>query len=316
MNRRVGTLGRIGASLALVALAIWWVDAGRLRETLAQLTLGGFLLVVAFHTGDRLLMAFKWQRLLAARHEGLPLAEATRAYYISSFAGVFLPMTVGADLVRLGALRSNRVGAGRLAASIAVERALGAVSQILFSLLAVALVIALQLRSDVPFGWLAVALVVGTVVAMAAMPLSFRWAAALARRWSDREGALGKLGGLAHEYAGWREHPAAMRRFFLLTVLEGLFPIVTYLVAARALGVATDAVEMTAVVPLVYLLARMPIGFGGIGLEQGGFAAVAVAMGLMAGADALAVSFLVSPLALLVALLPGAVAWILARQRA
>jgi len=41
----------------------------------------------------------------------------------------------------------------------------------------------------------------------------------------------------------------------------------------------------------------------------------AVAMGLMAGADALAVSFLVSPLALLVALLPGAIAWMLARQR-
>lgn len=315
MQRRLSLALRIGLSLALVALAVWWVDTAELRTALGRLTFWSLLPVVAMHTGDRLLMAFKWQRLLAARHGGLGLAEATRAYYVSSFAGVFLPMTVGADLVRVGALRNHRIGSGRLVASIVVERALGAVSQALFALLAVALVVALQLRADVPFGWLAAALALGTMAALAAIPLSFRLAHRLADRWEEHEGTMAKVGRLAREYAGWRAYPGPMRTFFLLTLLEGLFPIATYWVAARALGIAADAVELTATVPLVYLLARLPVSFGGLGGEQAGFAAAAATVGVMSAAQALAVSAVVSPFALLVALLPGAALWLVQRGR-
>ena len=74
------------------------------------------------------------------------------------------------------------------------------------------------------------------------------------------------------------------------------------------------AVELAAVVPVVYLVARLPISAAGIGVEQGGFAYAATWLGLMAHAPAAAISFLVSPITLLIALLPGLAAWVRARR--
>ncbi len=311
-NKRLGVALRIGASLALVAGVLWWADPQEVAARLVGVSLTGFSIVVLLHTGDRLLMAYKWRRLLRARDLPIGHGEAIRVYYVSSFAGVFLPMTVGADLVRLGAMRRSEISSSNLVASIAIERALGAVSQGLFCLLSLGLIASLRLKLEVPFAGLAALVGAMVVILTLTMPLSFRLAKALDERWSGRPGLLGKLAVLAHEYAAWRRHPREIWLFLLLTLLEGFFPILTYVAAAGALGVPTTVVEMTAVVPIVYLIARLPVSLGGLGAEQGGFVVAAALVGI--GKDsALAMSFLVW-FALLVALLPGAVAWLLARR--
>ena len=153
------------------------------------------------------------------------------------------------------------------------------------------------------------------LILSSSLPLSFRIAASARRRLASRPGLAGRLGALAGEYAGWRDHPREIWIFLLLTLIEGVFPIATYLAAATALDVPTTAVEMAAVVPVVYLVARLPISAAGVGVEQGGFAYAAAWLGLMAHAPAAAISFLVSPITLLIALLPGLVAWVRARHR-
>lgn len=315
MTRRPGPASRIAVSVALMAAVVWWVGPADLWGSLRRVSLGGFVAVVLVHTGDRLLMAFKWQRLLQVRAPGLTAGEAVRAYYVSSFAGFFLPMTVGADLVRVSALHGGAVESRPLIASIAMERTVGAVSQTLYCALSVVLLVVLQLGTRVPVAWLATAVIGMIVLAAVGLPLSFWLARGVDARLATSAGVAGKLAGLAREYASWQDHPQAIRQFFLLTLIEGLFPILSYLAAARALGVPASLVEMTAVVPLVYLISRMPIGVGGIGAEQTSFAGSAALLLGMAADDAAAISFLVSPLALLVALLPGAVAYVLMHRR-
>lgn len=316
MTRRAGTIVRVGSSLALVGLVVWWAGGAELGGTLAGVGLGGLAGVAALHTGDRLLMAFKWQRLLAARGLGLPLGQAIRAYYVSSFAGVFLPMTVGADVVRVAALRGGPIGSGTLIASIAVERAIGAVSQAVFCAVSLGLIVAIRAGSEVPVGALAGIVATALLALTLALRVSFGSAEWLASALGERPGLLGKLASLADEYASWRRHPRAIRTFFWLTILEGLFPILTYRVAAAAIGVEVTVVEMAAVVPLVYLLARLPfLGIAGVGPEQAGFAVAAAALVGLTPADGAAISFLVSPIALLLALLPGAVAYVMMRRR-
>lgn len=311
LNQRLGVALRIGASLALLAGVLWWANPREVAAKLVDVSLLGLLSVVLLHTGDRLLMAYKWRRLLRARDLPIGLGEAIRAYYVSSFAGMFLPMTVGADLVRLGAMRRSEISSSNMVASIAIERALGAVSQALFCLLSLGLIAGLRLKLAIPFTGLAALVGAMVVVLTLAMPLSFRLAAIADERWSGRQGLLAKLAGLAREYAAWQQHPREIWLFLLLTLLEGFFPIITYVAAAWALGVPTTVVEMTAVVPIVYLFARLPVSLGGLGAEQVGFVAAAALVGI--GTDsAAAVSFLVV-FALLVALVPGALAWLLAR---
>ncbi len=314
MRARAGLWARLAASAALVALLLWKVDAAAVGRQLASASAAGVALVVLLHTADRLLMAVKWRGLLVARGLDPGLGEAVRAYYVSSFAGVFLPMTVGADLVRVGALRRAHVATRHVVASIALERLLGALAQALFCLVSVGLLVALRLRLRLPVGTLALAAALLLVAATLALPLSFRLATALAAAWSEADGLRGRLAELAHTYAAWRDQPAALRRFFLLTLLEGLLPITTYAAAAWALGVPVAWLQLVALVPLVYLLARLPVSVAGIGVEQGSYTAAAAALFGQPEAAAAAVSFLVSPIALLVALTPGALAWLWRRD--
>lgn len=315
MSARTAAAARLTASVALVALVLWWVDTPRLLATLSAAAPLWVAAMVLLHTGDRLLMAYKWRRLLVARGAALSAADAVRAYYVGSFAGVFLPMTVGADVVRVGAVRGAGPATGTVIASIALERALGALSQAIFCALSLTLIAALRLDIAVSVPALGLAIVVLLFVLTAMLPLSFRLARWSAARLEHATGLAGKFGSLARDYADWRAYPREIWIFLALTLLEGLFPIATYAAAARAVGAPASLIEMTALVPLVYLVARLPVFFAGIGVEQSGFVAAAGALTGMVPATAAAISFLVSPITLLVALLPGAVAWVTRRPR-
>ncbi len=311
--RRLQLAVRMAVSFGLVALVLWRAGLGEVAANLGRVSLAGAAVVVLLHTGDRLLMAYKWRRLLLAKGVDVGLGEATRAYYVSSFASIFLPMTVGADVVRIGVMRDGPVRTDTLIASIALERALGALAQAVFCAFSVGLILALQMQVPIEGSTLMVSAAAAVLVLSLSLPLSFRIAAGAHARLGQRPGLPGKLGALAGEYASWRDHPREIWVFLLLTLLEGLFPIATYLAAAAALDVPTTMVEMAAVVPIVYLVARLPISAAGIGVEQGGFAYAATWLGLMGHAPAAAISFLVSPITLLIALLPGLAAWASAR---
>lgn len=314
MPRRLRLTLRLGVSFGLVALVLWRAGLGDVVAILGRISVAGGALVVLLHTGDRLLMAYKWRRLLLAKGIDIGFGEAARAYYVSSFASIFLPMTVGADIVRVTVMRGSRISTETLIASIVLERALGALSQAVFCAFSVVLIVALQMQIPIESSTLTIAAVAAVLVLSLSLPLSFRVAASARQRLNGATGLPGKLGVLAGEYAGWRDHPREIWTFLLLTLLEGFFPILTYLAAAAALGVPTTAVELAAVVPVVYLVARLPISAAGIGVEQGGFAYAATWLGLMAHAPAAAISFLVSPITLLIALLPGLAAWVRARR--
>ena len=106
------------------------------------------LAVVALATLDRLLMAWKWWLLVRSRDASLGLWAAVRAYYLASFAGYFLPMTVGADAVRIGALAGTSRTAV-LVASVVLERLIGALAQAVLAVLSVGTLVTLGLGARV-----------------------------------------------------------------------------------------------------------------------------------------------------------------------
>ncbi|HSE95446.1 MAG TPA: lysylphosphatidylglycerol synthase domain-containing protein, partial [Methylomirabilota bacterium] len=123
MTRGIGSvLIRVSVSLGLLALLFAFVDRPRLGRLFADLDPVALVLIVFLVTADRLLMAWKWWLLIRGRAAAVSLWAAVRAYYLASFVGWFLPMTVGADAVRVGALAGEGRTAG-LVASVVLERA-------------------------------------------------------------------------------------------------------------------------------------------------------------------------------------------------
>lgn len=309
MTGRGRTTLRVGISVALLATVIFLlVDPGELARAFAASSPWMFLVVVLLHTGDRILMAFKWWLLLRRQRLPIGLAQATRAYYISSAAGLLLPMTVGADLVRVVALRGAAT-APKLVSSIALERAIGALSQALFCAVSLMLIVGLQMDVGVSTTQLAAVIAVLLLATTVLLPFSFRLADLVATFLSRRGTTGRKLAVFAQEYADWRRHKATVWVFFLLTFLEGFFPIATYFAASRALGFSTSFVHLLAAVPIVYLVARLPVSLGGIGVEEAFYVSLTGLLGIPAAIST--PTTLLSRVALIVALLPGVAAYLL-----
>jgi uncharacterized membrane protein YbhN (UPF0104 family) len=306
-GERRGLRLRIAVSLALLLLLVLFVDWGRLGARLGAADPILLLAVVALATGDRLLMAWKWWLLVRGRDATLGLWAAIRAYYLASFAGYFLPMTVGADAVRIGAL----AGGGRtavLVASVVLERLVGALAQAVLAVVSVAALVALGLGARVGPAerW---GLGVALALAFAAFPFTFPTARWVATRLGSGAGWRGALRTLAEQYARYGSSTGLLCAFFGLTLVEGGFPVAIHYTAGRALGLDPGWSFYIATVPLVFLVARLPVSLGGLGFLELSFVSLAGLLG-MGWTDAFAIAGLATAL-YLVALTPGAALYLI-----
>jgi uncharacterized membrane protein YbhN (UPF0104 family) len=305
---RLSFVLRVAVSVGLLALLYFWlVDRSQLGRLLAGIDAGYVALAVTLITVDRLLMAWKWWLLVRGREAAVDLWPAVRAYYMASFAGWFLPMTVGADVVRIAALG----GGGRtpgLVASVVLERTIGALAQAVLTLISLGTLIALGLGAEIgPAERWAVGAAV--LVAFLAFPFSFRVAGWVARRVSADHGAWRLLRKLAEAYAGYASSARLVIVFFGLTLLEGCLPVAIHYLVGRALGLDPGWTFYIATVPLVFMVARLPVSLGGLGVLELSFVYLATLLGL-GRTEAFSIAVLAEGLVIL-CLTPGALAYLL-----
>ena len=106
----MGTLVRLTVTIGLLAALVFIIadprEVGTLIANIALLPLIGAILL---SLADRFLMTYKWWLLLRSRELVVSLWIAFRAYLASSLYGLVLPVTVGADAVRILALRLSLI---------------------------------------------------------------------------------------------------------------------------------------------------------------------------------------------------------------
>jgi uncharacterized protein (TIRG00374 family) len=273
-----------------------------LARTDARWIVATILLVVV----DRGLMAYRWILLLcpldpAARP---PLASLLRLFFTSTFAGTFLPASVGGDLVRAYGLSQLRVAAGQAVASVVMDRLLGVIS----ILIAGGVGLLLAQKGDLASTRVIVAAMTGTAfLSLVAGSVVF----------SERAAALAERIALALPFAPIRRIAADLAR---ATRAYGRYHRELGLVLAASLGVqalrivqayglgrallipATFDVYVT-FIPLILLIMLLPFTINGIGTSQAAFVWFFGRVGI-SQADAFALSVLFVALGI-VGNLPG-----------
>ena len=259
---------------------------------------GALIGAVLLSLTDRFVMAYKWWLLLRARSLAVSLWTAVRCYLASSLYGLVLPVTVGADAVRVLALR--HVGMMEVTASILVERGLGVIAMGSVALLSCLLLASAVTRVEVQSLtlWLVVAIVVMTALFAASLHFADRWAAA------ETSTAPSRLRKAAEAYGRYRRHPGLLTVFYVLSVGESLLSAVIAYVVAIGLDVSLPLTVLVATVPIALASARLPISLGGFGVQEASFVFLAGLVGV-SNTNALSI-MLVSDVAMLIALLPSA----------
>ncbi len=311
-----------GLGIGLLAALISVVDVGEtvalLRRARPGWLIAGLLVTVA----SRCLMAYKWNLLLRAKGIWLRHLEALRIYYIGNFLGLFLPATVGLDVLRTLYVKPHAPGrVPEVISSILVERLLGV---LMIGLAAVGGCLALAQVTVSQSGavrelLVASAALLGVAVLVIGVSFTGRFGLVVARLldvgarrggWAAR--VAGKLREVFDSYQAYRHHRSALVAFLLLTAVEiGTVVLWNYCVGL-SLGLDLPFHIYLYVIPPMALLVRLPITISGVGLREGAFVVLLAVVGVPRE-ESLALGVLAHALDL-VALLTGGLWYALSPQ--
>jgi uncharacterized protein (TIRG00374 family) len=288
-----------------LAYLLWKLDISRTVHILVHANLGWFLAAVAVMAAGVPPMAWRWQKLLAARgvQEGLPWLN--RAYFVSYTAGQVLPTAVGGDASRVYETARRHPGRlGDLTAIVLLERALGGVATLILAAVGFALAIG---RYDVgAYLWIELAFVVGTIVlgvlffSEAARGPLRRLVPLLERLRLERP--------LRAFYEGvhvFRGHKRLMAGVLALTLCVQAYRVLAIWMTGRAVGVDLSPRPYYVMGPLLFLVMLVPFTINGLAVREAFFVSFLTQLGVSKEA-AFATGFLFFVVTIVLAL-PGAV---------
>ena len=283
---------RLCVSVGLLIALAAWLDVGQIAERLRGMRPSWVGLALALSVVQVVVSAWRWRFTAGRLGIELPFSVALREYYLAMFLNQVIPGGVVGDVSR--AWRHARAGStpqsagGSAVRAVILERASG---QVVMAIVATLSLAALPLSFGAGWWW--------SVLAASVAGVGL-WVWLRGRR----------LGGTSLVDRFWRDAQVALfsgsafpLQFASSTVVVVTY-LMTYLVAARAIGVDTSAWVLLPLVAPVLLTMLVPVTVAGWGVREGAAATLWGVAGLTV-VDGVAISVAYG-LVVLLSTLPGA----------
>ncbi|MBI4537274.1 MAG: flippase-like domain-containing protein [candidate division NC10 bacterium] len=266
---RLFLLGKVGVSAGLLGLLFWRVDRAAFLNTIRAMPLHVFLGCFLLYLLGYLLSTVRWQRLLAAENIRIPLWRLTLLYFEGAFFNLFLPTLIGGDIVRGYAIYRLTGGHNASLASILIDRLSGFAALMLIALLSLSVAVTRIPHAPVALMILGVAAAFGLLMAILLNDRMKDWAGSLFRlvglaRFQAR------LQGLVEAIHRYRSHRRALAQALLLSAVLQALIIVAYYFVGRGLKVGVPLAYFFVFVPLITVVAMLPVSVAGLGVREGG----------------------------------------------
>ncbi|MFN7914450.1 MAG: lysylphosphatidylglycerol synthase transmembrane domain-containing protein [Vicinamibacterales bacterium] len=272
--RALGRILRPLFAILLTGYVLYRANPSAVLRAGASTDLRWIGLAVALVVVDRLLMAYRWIVLLcpidaAARP---PLGSVLRIFFVSTFAGTFLPASIGGDIVRAYGLAQLNVASGQAVASVLMDRLLGVVSILVVGAGGLWFARTGDLASTQA---IALALLVGAAGSLTAASIIFsERAAALAEAVAVRMpiAAVRRIGSeLTRATRAYGSHHGELANVLAGSIAVQALRIVQAYCLGRALGIDAPLSVYFGLIPLILLVMLLPVSINGIGTSQMGF---------------------------------------------
>jgi uncharacterized protein (TIRG00374 family) len=287
-----------------VAYIAWKIDLDTTLEVLRDADLSYFLAAAAIMLVSTVFLAWRWQRLLAAKDVGEPLGWLTRTYFVSYTAGQVLPTSIGGDAVRAFETARRHSGqAGLITGSVLLDRALGGAATLILAAVGFALAVG---EYDVgAYLWIEGALILGTVVA-GVVVFSRRARGPLARlrpllAFLRLERPLRAVYEGMHTY---RTHAWLLVGLLAFTVVVQAFRVLPIWLVGKSVGIDLSPRPYYVMGPILFVVLLAPFTINGLAVREAFFVSFLGNLGV-AAEPAFAAGFLFFLVTLLLAL-PGA----------
>jgi uncharacterized protein (TIRG00374 family) len=266
---------RLLGTFILLSILAWRIDWARLAVAVAGIDWRVYLIVVGLYALAQAASSWRWRLLAGVLGFGGSPARYAAYYFIGMFFNLLLPSSVGGDVVRAWYLARQGDGPPEgkyLAAFLSVfaERLNG-----VLVLVALACVAALCCPIELPVWILAcvTGVGVGVCLGLGSLPILQRFS-----KWNTR------LQQLADVIATYRGHHRMLLVVTALSLVVQVLNVVIVWLIGRSLGLPVPALYYGVLVPLITLLAMLPISLNGMGLREAGAVLLLVPLGVDATA--------------------------------
>ena len=311
MKRVLGTLLKAGISLGLIALFLRRVEWQEVEAAVGSADWWLLFLAVLLFLVSNLLGAVQWGVLLRMQEIRLPFREVVLLYFVGVFFNNFMVGNIGGDAVRVYDLnRLTGRGVSGFAATF-LDRFIGLFTLICFSVIAFGL--SPQLWGPalgVPILILGLGLL-GLLSFGFSRRLSGLMLGIAGRIFPSR--FVGLLEDIRQAFMLYRRAYGVLVRVGLVAVGVQCCRVGVYYAVGHALGQEVGFQNFLIFIPLIAIVAAVPVSFGGIGVRENMGALLFGRVG-MAPAPALTMMFL-GYLSGILASLAGGVAFVLRRLR-
>ena len=305
MNRR---LTRATATIVVTGLCtayiVWKIDLGQTVHVLVHASPGWWLAALVIMVASVWPMAWRWQRLLAARGLHDSLRWLVRSYFVGYAAGQVLPTSLGGDASRIFETSRRHEGTSGVAAgTVLLERALGGVATLTLAAIGFALAVG---HYDVGgYLWVELAFVVAAALAgVLVFSTRLQWLLQRTRpllRFLRIERPLREVYLAVHSF---RATPRLLFSMFALTLVVQAVRVLAIWCTGKAVGVDLSPRPYYVMGPLLFLVMLVPFTVNGFAVRESFFVSFLGALGVPAD-QAFATGFLFFVVTIALAL-PGA----------
>lgn len=230
------------------------------------------LLAISFslHAFGLVISAIRWQILIKAQDDWVPLGFLAKSYLVGSFFNLFLPTRIGGDVVRIWDGSRYSKSLIKSSAIVLVERLSGVLVLLLFALCAS--LIRLDVAQRFPVIW--VALII-SVVGLGLLALFLTPLADLILEKLPERKALSTIKEKIHQFRQtilyYRKRKGALGKAFFWAALLQINVIIHYYLIGEALHLDIAILDYFIFIPIVHLILLIPITINGLGLREGAY---------------------------------------------
>lgn len=276
-RRRVVSALKAALTVALLAWLLNKVKLDELGDRLSHLRATDVVALAVITVVQVTISVVRWWRMLRRLGERVSFRALYGDVLVGLTYNMFLPTTVGGDVVRAWRCR-KRVERGHHAWSSSIfERIAGLLAMAASGAIGVAVGLGASTKIPTSVRVAAVAVTVLFVLAFFAASAPFR---AVVRLFEKRSPAIEDFRGIVADLEGPLATAGARLEALGWSLLYQAFGILFVVVGARGLGDATHTLEIVVGVPLVHILSMIPVTIGGLGLREGLFVEVLGALGM------------------------------------
>lgn len=267
-------------SLFLLFLIFNKIDYKDFIENIKVVSFVVLIVTVLFAGIKAVIEPLRWKIILNARTEKFSFFYLFSLYMIGGFFNIFLPTTIGGDVVRIFYIKNDKFSALKATNTVLFERLTGAYAVFIMSIIAVLVGWNLFVY-EVKIPILAVSII--SVVVLTSIFFSYKKITKITRQISSKYkiSIIKKIYLLIREF-DYTEY--SYRLIFISMFFSFLIQFIVIgvtIMIGNALGLNNISIfHYFIIIPPIWVITLLPISIGGFGVREGLFALFLVPMGV------------------------------------